>query len=276
MTAASSPDLHFLLALAVRMAVAAAFVVTASIATERSGPVIGALIATLPVSAGPSYLFLAIDHDDAFIAQAALASLPMNAATALMSLVVMTLARSFGVLVSIAAGLATWLGCALLVRSFPWTLAGGVAFNVLASALCLPLAQRFRVAKMPRFVPRWYDIPLRAALVAVLVATVVSLSNILGPYLSGILAAFPVVYTSLIVILMPRIGPQATAAVLANGQWGLVGFGAAIAVVHLAALPLGRAAALSLALATCVVWNFGLFLWMRRRRSLVGRASRPD
>ncbi len=41
------------------MAVAAAFVVSASVITERSGPVIGALVATLPISAGPSYVFLA-------------------------------------------------------------------------------------------------------------------------------------------------------------------------------------------------------------------------
>jgi len=63
------------------MAVTAAFVVSASIITERSGPVIGALIATLPISAGPSYVFLALDHDAAFIANGALASLPINAAT---------------------------------------------------------------------------------------------------------------------------------------------------------------------------------------------------
>ena len=66
------------------MAVAAAFVVAASMITERSGPAIGALVATLPVSAGPSYVFLALDHDDAFIAQSALASLPINGATILM------------------------------------------------------------------------------------------------------------------------------------------------------------------------------------------------
>ena len=44
-----SPELAFVLTLALRMAFAAAFVVTASIVTERSGPVIGALIATLPI-----------------------------------------------------------------------------------------------------------------------------------------------------------------------------------------------------------------------------------
>src|SRR5579872_6346304 len=88
-----SPDLHFILVLILRMAVTAGFVVSASIITERSGPVIGALIATLPISAGPSYTFLALDHDAAFIAEGALSSLPVNAATILMGLVYAVLAQ---------------------------------------------------------------------------------------------------------------------------------------------------------------------------------------
>jgi hypothetical protein len=44
-----SPELAFVLSLALRMAFAAAFVVTASMITERSGPALGALIATLPI-----------------------------------------------------------------------------------------------------------------------------------------------------------------------------------------------------------------------------------
>ena len=76
-----SPELIFILTLGLRMAITAAFVVSASVITERSGPVIGALVATLPISAGPSYVFLALDHDAAFIAEGALASLPINAAT---------------------------------------------------------------------------------------------------------------------------------------------------------------------------------------------------
>ena len=75
------------------MAITAAFVVTASIITERSGPVIGALVATLPISAGPSYVFLALDHDAAFIAEGALASLPINAATIFLGLTYVVLAQ---------------------------------------------------------------------------------------------------------------------------------------------------------------------------------------
>ena len=48
-----SPELAFILSLALRMAFAAAFVVAASFITERSGPAIGALVATLPVRPGP-------------------------------------------------------------------------------------------------------------------------------------------------------------------------------------------------------------------------------
>jgi hypothetical protein len=254
-----SPELPFILSLALRMAVAAAFVVSASMITERSGPAIGALIATLPVSAGPSYIFLAIDHGDAFIAQSAIASLPMNAATILMSLVIVHVIQHRGVAFSLVAGISIWFATAYLVRAFDWTLTAGVIFNVVALAICLPLVQRFRVAKMPLITRRWYDIPLRAALVATLVAVVVTLSDIVGPRISGVIALFPAVFSSLVLILAPRIGGPATAAVLANGQWGLIGFGLAIVFLHLAAEPFGRAAALSLALATCIAWNLGLW-----------------
>src|SRR5580765_6665846 len=109
-----SPDRYFLLVLALRMAITAAFVISASIITERSGPVIGALVATLPISAGPSYVFLAIDHDAAFIAQGALASLPINAATIVMGTVYVVLAQRCSVTISLPAALLVWLACGVL------------------------------------------------------------------------------------------------------------------------------------------------------------------
>src|SRR5258707_394703 len=121
--------------------------------------------------------------------------------------------------------------------------------------------------RVPRPPDRWYDIRLRASLVATLVATVVTLSKWVGPSVSGTIALFPVVFTSMMLILHPRIGGPATAAVLANSGWGLIGLGIAIAVLHLAALQFGSVVGLSLALATCVSWNLGL--WWNGRRKLV-------
>jgi hypothetical protein len=264
-----SPDLAFILTLALRMAITAAFVVSASIITERSGPVIGALVATLPISAGPSYVFLALDHDAAFIAEGALASLPINAATIWLALTYVILAQRRNALVSCGGAVAVWIVLAVLARSIHWTLAGGIMANVITFAICLPLMRRFRHAKMPLITRRWYDIPLRASLVATLVATVVTLSGWVGPVISGTIALYPVVFTSMMLILHPRIGGPATAAVIANGGWGLIGFGIAIAGLQLTALPFGSAVALSLALLTCVSWNLGL--WWLSRRKLIRR-----
>lgn len=260
-----SPDLIFLLWLAVRMAITAAFVVTASVITERSGPVIGALVATLPISAGPAYVFLALDHDAAFIADGALGSLPINAATVFFGLTYVVLAQRRNALISCLAAVAVWVVLASIIRSVHWTLSGGLAVNVVAYGICVPLLARYRHVKMPPIRRRWYDIPLRAVLVATLVATVVTASGWVGPKVSGIIAFFPIVFTSMMLILHPRIGGPPTAAVVANSAWGLIGLGIAISVLHVAALQFGSAIGLSLALATCVGWNLSLW-WLSRRK----------
>src|SRR5450432_3596941 len=124
-----SPETAFLLTLVLRMVITAAFVVTASMITERSGPVIGALIATLPISAGPSYVFLALDHDAAFIAEGALASLPINAATILLCLTYVVLAQRRSMLASFSAAVVVWIALATLIRMIHWSLLGGILAN---------------------------------------------------------------------------------------------------------------------------------------------------
>ena len=80
------------------------------------------------------------------------------------------------------------------------------------------------------------------------------------------IALFPIVFTSMILLLHPRIGGLPTAAVLANSGWGLIGLGVALALLHIAAPRLGSAIGLGLALATCVGWNLGLW-WLGRRKA---------
>ncbi len=265
------PDLTFILMLIVRMAIAAAFVVSASIITERSGPAIGALIATLPISAGPSYVFLSLDHDAAFIAQGALASLPINAATIFLGTTYVLLAQRHSLLISCSAAVAVWLALASIVLRVHWSLAEGLLANAIAYGICVPILEPYRhIKRMPLIVRRWYDVPLRASLVAILVGTVVTLSRWVGPTISGILALFPLVFTSMMLILHPRIGGPATAAVVANSGWGMIGFGLGVTMLHVGALHFGSAAGLSLALATCVCWNLALW-WNARRKAALAK-----
>ena len=57
-----SPELMFWLMFITKMAVTALIVSFATIIAERLGATAGALVATLPVSAGPVYVLLAVDQ----------------------------------------------------------------------------------------------------------------------------------------------------------------------------------------------------------------------
>jgi len=261
-----SPDLLFWLALAVKMAITAGFVVLATATAERAGALVGALVATLPIAAGPAYAFLALDHDVPFIATSALASLAVNAVTAIFALTYAAAAQRHGLALSLAAALAAWTVLAAVVRSVEWTLASAIGLNVVVIPACIVIGRRLRDVPMPLVTRRAYDIPLRAAMAAVLVATVVGLSAPVGPTITGILAVFPIVLTSLMLILHPRIGGRPTAAVLTNTISGLGGFACALLALHLAAVPLGSPAALMLALAVSIAAN--LTIWAARRHGI--------
>jgi hypothetical protein len=150
------------------------------------------------------------------------------------------------------------------------TAAAELSFAALAAVVVVafPVAHvivRPYLAARPKVAPAlaWYALPLRAALVAALVATVTTISYAVGPTWSGLLATFPIVLSTLIIFLQPRIGGPATAAIIGSGVLGLMGFGVALGVLHLAAGPLGKWAALSMALAVCLLWNLALVLRKR-------------
>jgi hypothetical protein len=258
-----SPDVWFLLVLAIKMAVAAAFVVTASFVAERAGALVGAMVVTLPIGAGPAYILLALDHGAAFIADSTVASLAVHAASGIFGMAYVLAAQRRSFAVTIAAAVGTWIACALAIRAIAWSVSGAILLNVAAYGVCVPLAQRYLHVRMPVITRRWFDVPLRAALVAALVGTVVALGDSAGPVLAGIFAVFPIVMLSIMLILHPRIGGVATAAIIANAMWGLVGFALAVLTLHLAAVPFGAPIALTSALAVSVICNIIIFMVRR-------------
>jgi hypothetical protein len=257
------PDSVFLFTLAAKMAATAAIVVAASLIAERVGALIGALVATLPVAAGPAYVLLALDHDARFIAESTVTSLAVHAPTGLFCTAYVFAARRWPFPIATGLAIVTWVGTVLAVRAFDWSLAGVLVLNAATYSLCIPLVQRFAHARVPVIARRWFDVPLRAAVVAVLVGAVVMAGAQVGPKLTGILAVFPIVLMSLTLILHPRIGGPATAAVIANTMWGLIGFGLCVLALHLAVVPLGAPAALVVALLASVVGNTTIFLLLR-------------
>ncbi len=251
--------------LLVKMLTTAGIVVLASLIAERTGPLVAAMVATLPVSAGPIYAFLAMEHEDPFIAGAVLASASANLATAAYSVAYVLAAQHMRTLPALGAAFGGW---AVTLMSFAY-MSPPFWVMLALTLLVFPLAHRRLSAHLNAPVPAkaerpWFAIPLRAAGVATLVAFVTSISAWAGSQWTGLFATFPVVLTSLIVILHPRIGGRATAAMIASGILGLMGFGLALLLAHALAVSLGRWSALGLALAWCVLWNLALLAWSRR------------
>ena len=258
-----SPDLHFALILIVKMAVTAAFVVSATITAERAGPLVGGLVATLPLGAGPAYVFLAMDHDTAFIAQSALASLAINADNITFAATYTLLAQKRSLPVSLGGAFIVWLTLALITNSRHWSLEAALVLNLVVFPIGLWLVRPLRHVPMMRTVRRWYDYALRAGMVAILVGVLVTFSFRVGPYASGLLAVFPVILISIILILHNRAGGKPTAAVMANAVLGLAGFGFAAIALHFATEAFGKWPGLAMALAVSV--GFTLAVWQARR-----------
>ncbi|MEJ2378793.1 MAG: hypothetical protein P8Y71_26555, partial [Pseudolabrys sp.] len=250
-----SPDLHFALTLLVKMAVTAGFVVTATVAAERAGPLIGGLVATLPLGAGPVYVFLALDHGAHFIAASAINSLAINNVNVTFALIYALLAQTQPLIISLPLALVAWFVLGWGVHVVHWSLLSAGLTNLIVLPTCIALARPLRHVRIPPVRTYWYDLALRAAMVAALVGVTVTLSYRIGPGGSGILAVFPIILISIILILHRRAGGKPTAAVMANAVLGLIGFACACVVLHFTAVPLGAALGLTLALATSVAWS---------------------
>ncbi len=261
-----SPDLQFALILILRMAITAGFVLAATVTAERAGPLVGGLVATLPLGGGPVYVFLALDHDAAFIAASALNSLAINAVNVIFALTYALLAQKRSLFVSLTLAMLVWFALAWVVYALPWTVTSALLVNVVVLAACISIARPLRNVPIPRIYVRWYDLVLRAAMVAALVGVVVTLSFRIGPGGSGILAIFPIILISVQIILHRQVGGKPSAAVMANAVLGLTGFAFACIVLHVTAVPFGSAIGLSLALATSVGWS--LLVLLARRHGI--------
>jgi hypothetical protein len=260
------PELVAIAIIGTKMLVTALFVVAATVAAERAGALVGALVATLPVGAGTAYVFLALDHDAAFISQSALGSLAINAVNVAFALAYALLAQRYRLAFIMPLILAMWLILALVLESITWTLLTAFLLNIVVLPICLVIGRRLRDVPMPVVRRQWYDPLVRAVMVSMLIGTLVTVSSLVGPTASGIIAVFPIVLISIMIILHNRVGGPAAAAVLANGISGLVGYGLATVMLHLTAIPLGSAIGLTLALCVSIVWNISV--WAARRRGI--------
>ncbi len=257
-----------------RALAAGTVVVLASALAEAAGAFWGALIISLPISSGPIYIIMAMDHDVAFIAGAALNGFAANAATGLFLIVYARLASRGGLVRSLGPAVLAWIVAAFCISATSWTPLTALLLNVAVygagAVLVKPTSETPQVRRTAISRRRSRDLLVRAVAVALFATAVSALSAALGPSRTGVVAAYPVTLTSTFVILHHRLGGPAMARLASITLRGVFGFGLTLLTVHLMAEPFGVPAALVGALLVSLVWSAGLLAVQHRRTTAMG------
>jgi hypothetical protein len=244
-------------------------VAAVTLAVRRWGPAAGGWLAGLPVVAGPVLVFYALEQGSAFAARAAHGTLTGLLATVVFVVTYATVSRRFRWQVCVVAG---WIAFAFAVTvlsrmqlSLGLSLACVFASTISARKF-LPRLPEGAVGSTVRHSRS--DLPVRLLATATLVVSLTALAETLGPALSGLLNAFPVLTTIVAAFTHAQRGRAQMVAFLDGYLQSVVGFALFCLVMSMTVVSLGLTRALLAALAVQLSSHL-LLLW---RRSL-GRAA---
>ena len=245
-----------MLVLALKLTLAPGLVAATTVAGRRWGPRVAGWLGGLPVVVGPILLALALERGDGFAAEAAEGSL-----IGLLSLNAFVLAYAWAArrarwLAALAAGWAAFAVATVALDPLRVPLVAALGVVVGAFFLTEAGLPRSRgdhdTPRAPRF-----DLAVRTACTAALVLALTGLAGVLGPRLSGMLAAFPVLASVLAAFTHVQAGAAAAADFLRGLVRGLVSFALFCFVVAVllpgAGLPVAFLAATAAALAAHAV-----------------------
>jgi hypothetical protein len=245
--------------LMLKLFLAPALVVAASLAGRRWGPAVAGTLVALPIVAGPILLITGLEHGSGFAARAAGASLLGLVSLALFAVVFTLLSRirhwAVTLLLAWASCLAVSLGLSLL--AVPPLIALGLS---LTATVCGTKALvRTDTGEAPIATPpAWWDLPARAAATALLVTVLTTAASHLGPGLTGVLAPFPIGTSVVATFALVQGGSVAAAATLRGVLRGLWGFAAFCFLVAVLVRPLGIGPAFGLAVTCTIALQLGL------------------
>src|SRR4051812_18251629 len=209
--------------LVLKLTLAPALVAGTTLVARRWGALLGGVVGGFPAVVGPILIALDAEHGDGFAARAAAGAL-----AGLISLTAFVLAYGW------LARRLTWAPA--LVLSWAAFAVATAALDGLSisSEVALPLVlgcfalayfalPRPRAAAPPGRVPAW-DLPMRVAATALFVVVLTAGASTLGPRLSGLIAAFPVLASVLSAFIHAQDGADAAGEFLRGLVAGLCGF----------------------------------------------------
>ena len=230
-----------------------------TLGARRWGPRIGGWLTALPLVAGPTLLFLALEQGHAFAARAALSTLAGLIGVSAFGVAYGWTSLRCGWALSLLASWAAFVVATVLAQTVPWTPGAALLATLAAFALGARVLPAQRGHPAPLTPPAW-DLPLRMAGTLAVVLTVTSLADRLGPALSGAFTPFPVALAVLLVFAHAQDGAPLALRLLRSFFPAMWGFALFCLVVAVAMVPLGPGPAFLLALAIQMAVH-GFVLW---------------
>ncbi len=225
----------------------------ATLAARRWGPSVGGWLVGLPLTSGPLLFFLALDHGRAFAAATSTGSIAGAAAEAGFCLAYAAVGRRASWLPALVAGSLGYVAASVAIQpALMLPLAGELMVVGLVLGLSLRLIPASRLPHGGAEPPAW-DLPARMIVGTAIVIVLAAAAPALGPHATGIIAAFPVYAAVLAGFTHHLEGPDQAMDVLRGLLVGLFAFSGFFAVIDLALLPFGIAAAFGAAVAAALL-----------------------
>jgi len=209
--------------LLVRMIATALIVVLVATAVGKLGPLIGGLVAGLPIGLGPGFYFLIGSSSTDFLIQTATFSLLALSATQIFLTTYIATARRDFPLVSLLIAVVVWVMAITALNRFPVTTTSAATLFVAMTVAMFLIGRRFQMPKSKNERKEGFRMLLmRACIAGLLVAMVTALAPTLGAELSGILLAFPIGYALISVTVHEQYGTASVIGVLHSALLGTI------------------------------------------------------
>ncbi len=236
---------------------------------ERVDTRLAGVLSGMPLGALMVLFFVGHEMGPGFAAESALYAIPALSSTLVFSGVYYLASRSDHVFAPLAATLVA-IACQLVaaygLSHITFTLVSGLIFTGICIALSIRLFSHIPEERVTRRVQLtvWH-LCLRAGLAAIIVLSITSFSDAIGPRWSGLLIGFPITFLPFLLVIHVTYSRQHAHTIIRNFPTGLGGVIFYLITVNLSALSIGIDMAILLGVFASLVYLAGISYIFRRR-----------
>ena len=216
---------------ALKLILAPLIIGSASLAGRKWGPAVSGWIVGMPLTSGPVIFFVALSHDAAFAANAALGVISGGLSLVSYALTYAWLATKFRWPIALGGSFLVFATSTTLLQNFTFPL--WPIFLVMVSAIVLGLVLMPREDVEPTHAqPGPWDIPMRIFIGTSFILLLTGIAPLIGSRLTGLLTTIPL-YVTILAVFAHRHQGAAAAHVLRGLLYGMFAFAGFFIVLSL-------------------------------------------